>query len=53
MWEPRRLTTLWASTACYRDSFTLPQLLFAEGFINAWTEKERIDGSLKSSQVEG
>jgi hypothetical protein len=23
MWEPRRLTTLWASMACYRDSFTL------------------------------
>jgi hypothetical protein len=22
MWEPGRLTTLWASTACYRDSFT-------------------------------
>jgi hypothetical protein len=22
MWEPRRLTTLWTSTACYRDSFT-------------------------------
>jgi hypothetical protein len=22
MWKPRRLTTLWASTACYRDSFT-------------------------------
>jgi hypothetical protein len=22
IWEPRRLTTLWASTACYRDSFT-------------------------------
>jgi hypothetical protein len=21
MWEPRRLTNLWASTACYRDSF--------------------------------
>jgi hypothetical protein len=21
MWEPRRLTTVWASTACYRDSF--------------------------------
>jgi hypothetical protein len=21
MWEPRRRTTLWASTACYRDSF--------------------------------
>jgi hypothetical protein len=23
MWEPRRLTTLWASTAGYRDSFML------------------------------
>jgi hypothetical protein len=22
MWEPRRLTTLYASTACYRDIFT-------------------------------
>jgi hypothetical protein len=22
MWEPRRLTTLLASTSCYRDSFT-------------------------------
>jgi hypothetical protein len=22
MWEPRRLTTVWASMACYRDSFT-------------------------------
>jgi hypothetical protein len=23
MWEPRPLTTLWAFTACYKDSFTL------------------------------
>jgi hypothetical protein len=22
MWEPRRLTTLWAFMACYMDSFT-------------------------------
>jgi hypothetical protein len=22
LWEPRHLTTLWASTACYRGSFT-------------------------------
>jgi hypothetical protein len=21
MWEPRRLTSLWASPTCYRDSF--------------------------------
>jgi hypothetical protein len=26
MWEPRRLTTLWAFTACYRESFTFYQL---------------------------
>jgi hypothetical protein len=23
MWDPRHLTTLWASTACYRDNFSL------------------------------
>jgi hypothetical protein len=23
MWEPRRLTTLWSSVACYRNRFTL------------------------------
>jgi hypothetical protein len=33
MWEPRRLTTLWFFTACYRDSFTFfffydPMLVF-------------------------
>jgi hypothetical protein len=29
MWEPRRLTNLWASTACYKDSFTfLPFYLY-------------------------
>jgi hypothetical protein len=22
MWEPRRLTTIWASAVCYMDSFT-------------------------------
>jgi hypothetical protein len=24
MWEPQHLTALWVSTACYRDTFTLP-----------------------------
>jgi hypothetical protein len=32
MWEPRRLTTLWASTACYRDRFTLPLPLSMPSF---------------------
>jgi hypothetical protein len=28
MWEPRRSTTLWASMACYTESFTFFRLLF-------------------------
>jgi hypothetical protein len=28
MLEPRRLTTLWASTACYSDSFSLSLFFF-------------------------
>jgi hypothetical protein len=28
MWEPPPLTTLWASVACYRDSFILPLCQF-------------------------
>jgi hypothetical protein len=28
MWEPRRLTTLWVSTACYRESFTFVRSSF-------------------------
>jgi hypothetical protein len=27
MWEPRRLTTLWAFTACYKDCFTFTALV--------------------------
>jgi hypothetical protein len=27
MWERRRLTTLWASKACYKDSFTLSVII--------------------------
>jgi hypothetical protein len=27
MWEPRRLSTLWAFTVCYRDSFTFTRLI--------------------------
>jgi hypothetical protein len=28
--EPRRLRALWASTACYIDTFTLPHISFIE-----------------------
>jgi hypothetical protein len=29
MWDPRPLTTLWAFTACYRDSFTFLCKIFS------------------------
>jgi hypothetical protein len=34
MWDPQRLTALWASMACYRDSFTF-----------FWWEYRRSDGT--------
>jgi hypothetical protein len=38
MWEPRRLRTLWAFTACYRDSFTFLRgaLVSFEDVIGLW-----------------
>jgi hypothetical protein len=40
MWEPRRLTALWASTACYRDSFTfLPFGLHTEIVVKSLTKE--------------
>jgi hypothetical protein len=33
MWEPRRLTTLWASTACHRDSFTFLWRLYEISYL--------------------
>jgi hypothetical protein len=40
MCEPRRLTTLWSSTACYRDSFTLliSTLIFKANEVHEITE---------------
>jgi hypothetical protein len=35
MWEPRRLTTLWDTMACYRDSF-----IFYMHFLAACSEVE-------------
>jgi hypothetical protein len=43
MWEPRRLTTLWAFTACYRESFTFFYLLLKN-------RSPRIAGSVKWKQ---
>jgi hypothetical protein len=40
MWEARRLTTLWTSTASYRDSFTLPTYVthnVCEFQVNLWS----------------
>jgi hypothetical protein len=35
MWEPRRLTTLWAFTACHRNSFTVTSCAFGSNFPSA------------------
>jgi hypothetical protein len=36
-WEPRCLTALWASTSCYRDSFTPPFFFcLTVGNVSAW-----------------
>jgi hypothetical protein len=35
MWEPRRLTTLWASMACYRDSFTF-LYIYMDSSLHMW-----------------
>jgi hypothetical protein len=46
MWEPRRLANLWASSACYRDSFTfLPSLTVTCRRLNIWAENNTGDTS--------
>jgi hypothetical protein len=41
--HPRRLTTLWAFTACYRDSFT---------FLKIEKTKERVEKSERKAEEE-
>jgi hypothetical protein len=51
MWDPPRLTTLWDSMACYRDSFTLPikQCKVAyETWFPSWSDGGRIFWLLRS-----
>jgi hypothetical protein len=44
MWEPQRLTTIWASTVCYRDSFPLFSNHFSlNHFLQDLQEKENIN----------
>jgi hypothetical protein len=44
MWDPRRLTTLWASTACYRDSFTFTFCYTPILFVSGWRMWEVLKG---------
>jgi hypothetical protein len=37
MWDPQRLTTLWASMACYTDSFTFFIIKFVETHLKSDT----------------
>jgi hypothetical protein len=47
MWQPRRLTTLWASTACYRESFTFYGQLYLylyitrDNYRSRWGKKRK------------
>jgi hypothetical protein len=51
MWEPRRLTTLWVFTACYRDSFTFFYGLYTLGDVlhRLMTSPSWAQPSLKAS----
>jgi hypothetical protein len=44
MWNPRRLTTLWAFTACYRDRFTFT-LLTTRGLLRHSIKTEAVHSS--------
>jgi hypothetical protein len=51
MWDPQRLTTLWAFTACYRDTFTL---FYIEQYGSAFlllNETDRYAGGTTSSDT--
>jgi hypothetical protein len=41
MWEPRRLTTLWAFMACCRDSFTFTFYAFSVSHMVLETAKQK------------
>jgi hypothetical protein len=49
IWQPRRLTILWAFTACYRDSFTLFKWLRNKSLNEVWSQPPMPDlpGGLK------
>jgi hypothetical protein len=42
MWEPRRLTTLWASMACYSDRFTVTSFTSQETHYVSITKRNRL-----------
>jgi hypothetical protein len=53
MWEPRRLTTLWVSTACYRDSliFFPPSMWSGPAFVwGDWGKPQTRSEKLTSGQ---
>jgi hypothetical protein len=51
MWEPRRLTTLWASTACYRDSFTFYLIFMRPSSLTIYNKTGWSDHILRMNEV--
>jgi hypothetical protein len=42
MWEPRCLTTLWASASCYRDNFTFRRRMKEDAEVEKKTKRKEI-----------
>jgi hypothetical protein len=53
MWDPQHLSTLWASTACYRDTFTLLLLIYIRLEVRPLTFTVLIMGPIIISGTEG
>jgi hypothetical protein len=57
MWEPRRLTTIWAFTACYRDSLKPSNLKMATdirrilNFLRVFSRKWKLSLHLPHGKV--
>jgi hypothetical protein len=51
MWEPRRLTTLWAFTACYRDSFTFFFYLYMHTYIRIYIKYTSLKAKIQFPKI--
>jgi hypothetical protein len=48
-WEPRRLTNLWASTACYRDSFTFHYMNYVVQALFGYVQPFKLNDNIEKA----